>query len=161
PHPEGLEDCVAVAAALLDGDVGPIVIGVESAGAYFAVMTLLRLRDTGRSIDGIRAANLVYGVYDMSGTPAHPGARPSPGAEPHGPGPIGTLLDAFVPGLDLEQVRRPEVSPLYADLHGMPPALFTVGSADRLLDDSLFMAQRWAAYGAEAELAVYPDCGHS
>jgi acetyl esterase/lipase len=53
-----------------------------------------------------------------------------------------------------------EISPLYAHLHEMPPALFTVGSADHLLDDTLFMAARWAAYGNEAELAVYPDCVH-
>ena len=42
----------------------------------------------------------------------------------------------------------------------MPPALFTVGMADRLLDDSLFMSARWQAFGNEAELAVYPDCAH-
>ena len=41
------------------------------------------------------------------------------------------------------------------------PALFTVGSADHLLDDSLFMAARWEAYGNESELAVYPDCIHA
>lgn len=34
-------------------------------------------------------------------------------------------------------------SPIYGDLTGMPPALLTVGTADCLLDDSLFMAARW------------------
>jgi acetyl esterase/lipase len=42
----------------------------------------------------------------------------------------------------------------------MPPAIFSVGTADHLLDDSLFMSARWQAYGNEAELAVYPDCIH-
>jgi acetyl esterase/lipase len=56
--------------------------------------------------------------------------------------------------------RAPSISPLYADLHDLPPALFTVGSADHLLDDSLFMAARWAAWGNRSELAVYPDCPH-
>jgi acetyl esterase/lipase len=56
--------------------------------------------------------------------------------------------------------RSPAVSPLYADLRGLPPAIFTVGNADHLLDDSLFMANRWAAAGNASELAVYPDCGH-
>ena len=56
--------------------------------------------------------------------------------------------------------RRPEVSPLYADLAGLPPALFTVGTADPLLDDSLFMALRWRAAGNQAELAVYPESIH-
>ena len=59
-----------------------------------------------------------------------------------------------------EDLTVQENMDLYADLHGMPPALFTVGSADHLLDDNLFMAARWAAYGNSSELAVYPDCGH-
>ena len=42
----------------------------------------------------------------------------------------------------------------------MPPALFTVGTADPLLDDSLFMYSRWIAAGNQAELAIYPGEGH-
>ena len=60
-----------------------------------------------------------------------------------------------------EQWRDPYVSPLYADLQGMPKALFTVGTLDPLLDDSLFMASRWTAAGNEAELAVYPGGIHA
>jgi acetyl esterase/lipase len=50
---------------------------------------------------------------------------------------------------------------MYAPLHGLPPALFTVGTADHLLDDTLFMSRRWEAWGNEVELAVYPDCPHA
>jgi acetyl esterase len=52
------------------------------------------------------------------------------------------------------------MSPLYADLRGMPPALFTVGALDPLLDDSLFMAARWAASGAPSRLRVWPEGVH-
>jgi len=52
------------------------------------------------------------------------------------------------------------VSPLYAGLSGLVPALFTVGMLDPLLDDSLFMAARWEAAGNAAELAVYPESEH-
>ena len=54
----------------------------------------------------------------------------------------------------------PDVSPLYADLKGLCPALFSVGTKDALLDDTLFMHARWVAAGNEAELAVYPGGAH-
>ena len=56
--------------------------------------------------------------------------------------------------------QEPDVSPLYANLSGMPPALFSVGTRDLLLDDSLFMAPRWLAAGNVAELAIYPGACH-
>ena len=62
--------------------------------------------------------------------------------------------------VESEARRDPQHSPLYADLHGMPPALFTVGTLDPLLDDSLFMAARWEAACNRADLAVYPDSIH-
>ena len=52
------------------------------------------------------------------------------------------------------------VSPAFAPLHGLPPAFFSVGSADHLLDDTLLMATRWVAAGNEAELFVAPDMPH-
>jgi len=67
--------------------------------------------------------------------------------------------DAYLPsGIDL---RDPDVSPLYADLTHLPSALFTVGTLDPLLDDSLFLSMRWLAAGNEAELAVYPGAPHA
>ncbi|MCB1246888.1 MAG: alpha/beta hydrolase fold domain-containing protein, partial [Acidimicrobiia bacterium] len=53
------------------------------------------------------------------------------------------------------------LSPLYADLTGMPPALFTVGTWDPLVDDTLFMATRWVTAGLETELALYPGGIHA
>lgn len=55
---------------------------------------------------------------------------------------------------------NPDISPLFADLHVMPPALFSVGAADGLYEDSAAMAMRWAAAGNECELDVYPDSPH-
>jgi acetyl esterase/lipase len=66
----------------------------------------------------------------------------------------------FTPDMSDDERRSPEVSPLYADLRDMPPALFTVGTLDPLLDDSLFMAARWRAAGNDAELRVFPEAPH-
>jgi len=64
-------------------------------------------------------------------------------------------------GWPLEKLRRPEYSPLYADLRGMPPALFMIGTADPLIDDTYFMEARWRNAGNKTFLAVYPECPHA
>jgi acetyl esterase/lipase len=160
PFPAGSDDCLAVAKWLLENEPGTIAIGGESAGAYFAVLTLLRLREEFGNVDRIAGANLVFGVFDLSGTPSNRGVRPTD---------LGDILDpefrdlvrsAYLPGSSIEDARDPSVSPLFADLGGLPPALFTVGFADHLLDDSLFMHARWSAFGNRADLMVYPDCTH-
>ena len=56
--------------------------------------------------------------------------------------------------------RVPDISPLYANLIGLCPALFSVGTKDALLDDTLFMHARWVAAGNETELAIYPGGPH-
>jgi acetyl esterase/lipase len=68
------------------------------------------------------------------------------------------LLDYFLP----KNINRldPQVSPLYADLRNMPPALFTIGTLDPLLDDTLFMYTRWLAAGNQADLILCPGGIH-
>ncbi|MGI8557888.1 MAG: alpha/beta hydrolase, partial [Solirubrobacteraceae bacterium] len=68
--------------------------------------------------------------------------------------------ECFLPGMDPEGRRRSELSPLYADLAGLVPALFTVGTLDPLLDDTLFMHARWSAAGNPAELSVWREAVH-
>jgi acetyl esterase/lipase len=166
PHPAGSDDCLAVARWLVEhgeAEFGStrILIGGESAGGYYAALTILRIRDELDAIDCVIGANLVFGAYDLSGTPSVLGARPSDVPDILDDGLFEFVNECFLPGVSPDECKAPRISPLYADLHDLPPALFTVGSADHLLDDSLFMAARWAAYGNESELAVYPDCIHA
>ena len=52
------------------------------------------------------------------------------------------------------------MSPLYADLAGLPSALLTVGTQDSLLDDSMYLYARWIAAGNAAQLSVWPGGAH-
>jgi len=68
------------------------------------------------------------------------------------------FYNAFLP--TIIDRRIPDVSPLYAELGNLCAALFTVGTKDALLDDTMFMHARWVAAGNEAELAIYPGGAH-
>ncbi len=159
-HPAGADDCETAARWLVENasvELGTdrLLIGGESAGAHLAAVTLLRMRDR-HGYRGFRAASLVYGCYDLTFTPsvANWGRRNLILSTPI----IEWFTDHFV---DPDRRRDPDVSPLYADLRGLPPALFTVGTLDPLLDDSLFMHARWRAAGNSAELAVYAGGIHA
>lgn len=159
PYPAGAEDCEAVAAWLVEHAVDEfgtdrLVMGGESAGAYFAMVTALRLRD--RGITGFRALDLCYGVYDLSGTPS---TRLMVGKVPYATGGTGQR-EMYAPGRTLEELRDPALSPMWAELHDLPPAILTIGTADSLLDESILLAGRLAAAGNEVDLAVYPEGPH-
>jgi len=167
PFPDGSDDCLAVARHLVENAAAEfgtsrLLIGGESAGGYYTVNTLLRVRDElGQdAVDRFLAANVIFGVADVSRTPSQRGMRVADGPDMLDPGGIEFFSEQYTPGMSDEDRRSPAVSPLYADVRGLPPAIFTVGSADHLLDDSLFLASRWAAAGNATELAVFPDCGH-
>jgi acetyl esterase len=68
------------------------------------------------------------------------------------------FYNAFLPTVTDRHI--PDISPLYADLKGLCPSLFTVGTKDAVLDNTLFMHARWVAAGNEAELAIYPGGAH-
>ncbi len=160
PFPAAPDDCEAAALWLLreaESRFGTsrLFIGGESAGAHLSALTLLRLRDK-HGLRPFRGANLFAGCYDISMTPS----VANWGDEPlilNTPG-VRVFAQNFC-GPDLDR-RDPAVSPLYADLGGLPPALFSVGTRDLLLDDTLFMASRWVAAGNKADLAVWPGGCH-
>lgn len=163
PFPAGPDDCEAAARWLVAQSASlfgteRIVIGGDSAGGHLAALTLLRMRDRHGSTEPFVGANLVYGAFDLTMTPSQArwGDRNLVLSTPI----MAWFYDCFLPGMPLADRRSADVSPLYADLTGLPPALFTVGAMDPLLDDSLFMAARWSAAGNEAELLVYPDAVH-
>ena len=160
PYPAGPDDCEAAAVEITETaatrfGATRLTIGGESAGAHLALVTLLRMRDR-HGYTGFLAANLLYGIFDL---------RLSPSARLYGPGPqvlstdsMRWFIERFAAGHDLD---NPDLSPLMADLSGLPPAVFTVGTNDPLLDDSSFIHQRWTAAGCESEIQVFDDAPHA
>jgi acetyl esterase len=164
PYPAAPDDCEDAALWLLDGGfaelgVPPVAtIGGDSAGGHLSAVTLLRLRDRHAVTGAFAAANLIYGAFDLSMTPSQRnwGERNLILSTPI----LHFFGGHFLPGLSSEARRDPDISPLYADLRDMPPALFTVGTLDPLLDDTLFMQARWRAAGARADLRVWTEAIH-
>jgi acetyl esterase/lipase len=160
PYPAGPDDCEVAALWLAknsESEFGSnrLVIGGESAGANLSAVTLLRMRDR-HSFTGFAGANLIYGAYDLTMTPS---------VRRWGEKNL-ILTTKLIEWFHNNYVQGgkpadPDVSPLYADLSDMPPALFTIGTLDPLLDDSLFMHARWLAAGSRAELAIYPGGIHA
>jgi acetyl esterase len=136
-----------------------LAIGGDSAGGHLTAVTLLRLRDRHGITGAFQAAVLQYGCFDLSMTPSQRlwGEHNLILSTPI----IGWFSDQFLPGWEPESRRDPDISPLYADLRGMPPAVFTVGTEDPLLDDSLFMEARWRMAGHATELHVWPEAPHA
>src|SRR5947209_12529216 len=165
PYPAGPDDCEAAALWLL-GDEGKaatgaaqaLAIGGDSAGAQLAVVTLLRLRDRHGITGPFGVAVLQYGGFDLTMTPSQRlwGERNLVLSGPI----IRWFADQFLPEQDSERRRDPDISPLFAELSGMPPAIFTVGTQDPLLDDTLFMEARWRAAGHPAKLCIWPEAPH-
>ncbi len=141
----------------------------ESSGAHLLLLSMLKCRDRPQRNSSWKCLNLVYGFFDLSGTPSVriDGNESSPisGDE------LLFMADMYCSKLkggsnnddqsaNLDR-RDPSISPLYANLSSLPPALFSVGSADPLLDDSLFLASRYCVGGNNyAELVIYEGGEH-
>ena len=68
------------------------------------------------------------------------------------------LASAYLAGAD---PTNPLVSPLHADLAGLPPLLVQVGSAETLLDDAVRIARRAGAADVRVNLEIWPHMIHA
>lgn len=160
PWPAPLDDAEDAASWLVNHTgyefgTETLFIGGTSAGANLAASTLLRLRDE-HGYTGWRGAIFNQGGFDKRTTPS----KIRFNDDPLLPGPLldwchDQLLDGDT------NLSDPELSPVLADLSGLPPALFTIGTLDPLLDENLTMAVRWEAAGNQTDLAIYSGGFHS
>jgi acetyl esterase/lipase len=169
PFPAATEDCYDVAEWLVDNaqaEFGcPLAfVGGESAGANLAVLTMLHLAHSsvGRYAN-FRFLGLLghFGTYSLQWLPSTKTFKKNP--------PLildedimASFREAYLPGLTAVELTSPQISPLFADFAtvNLPPAFFTCGTEDCLLDDSVFMSVKWMMAGGEAVIRIYPGSPH-
>lgn len=159
PYPAACDDCEAAALWLATKgqekfNTDFLAIGGDSAGGHLTANALLRLRDN-HKLTPFSAAVFMAGAFDMSGTPSTKNFHTKLVLTTYD---MQKFNEAFLQ--NNEDLQDPDVSPLYADLTGMPPAHFSVGTLDALLDDSIFMANKWVQSQDDTELDIYPGGCH-
>ena len=132
-------------------------IAGESAGGNLALATTLALRESGDALPAVLVAISPATDMAMTGETFKTKAFVDPilGA--------GLPQDAYAlyTNHGATDPRNPLVSPLYADVHGMPPTLLQVGTQEVLLSDSTRMADRLKAAGVETKLEIWPGMMHA
>lgn len=155
PFPAGMEDALAAYSWLLDNGSDPRSIGVfgDSAGGGLTLALALKIREAGLPQPGALAVlspsvdakalgdtqatlqdfDIVLGPHDPDQSLMYAGATP---------------------------LTHPMVSPVYADLTGLPPLLIQVGTRERLLSDSARLARNARRDGVDVTLDVWDGMWH-
>lgn len=156
PYPAAVEDALAAYRWLINSSISPenIVIGGDSAGGGLTLSTLLSLREAGDPLPAL--AVLLSPWTDLAATGESMETRKD--ADPW----LKPDSTRSTPALYLRDVdpRDPHVSPIYADLSGLPPMLVHVGNDEILLDDSVRLVDRANAAGVEVSLKIWDDMWH-
>ncbi|MEO1201950.1 MAG: alpha/beta hydrolase [Pseudomonadota bacterium] len=156
PFPAAIEDAVRVFDALLADGYAPdnILIGGDSAGGGLAVATMLKLKEEGKPMPG--AAFLLSPWLDLSASGETMQSRAD-----HDP----WFNAADIPIVARyycgdEDVTDPLVSPVYADVAGLPPVHIQVGNDEILLSDATRLADKLKDAGGEVDIEVFDEMWH-
>ncbi len=156
PYPAAVQDALAGYCYLLSTDIDPrdIVVGGDSAGGGLTLALLLSLRDAHLPLPGRAWCISPWVDLAMTGPSFVTKAAVDPIIQK---GYLSELATAY---LGVTSARDPLVSPLYADLRGLPPIFIQVGSAETLLDDSVRLAGALGEADVAVQLEIYPDMIH-
>ena len=155
PYPAALEDCIAVYAAELDERPHEkVVLAGDSAGGGLVLATAIALRDRGIRLPAALVCIAPWVDLTCSGDSMATRARRDRVLSP-----AGLAIDArlYAGGQDL---TSPLVSPLFADLSGLPPMMIQVGDDEVLLDDATRLADSARASGVTVNLRVWQRLWH-
>ncbi len=155
PAPAAHADALAAYRYLLAEGIAAkrIVLAGDSAGGTLVLGTLLALRDAGEPLPAAGIALCPWVDLACSGESfQNNSAFDFVGLE-H----CALAAASYLAGTD---PRRPELSPLFAELSGLPPLLVHAGNAETLVDQVREFAARAIAAGVDLRLSVYDDMVH-
>ena len=156
PFPAALEDALAVYWLLSDPGMPSrsIALAGDSAGGGLAIATAIALCDQGDRLPTVIACMSPWADLAMKGESMVTRAKSDPLISCE-----SSLLHA---GLYVAQhdPSSPLISPVYADLHGLPPLLIQVGDYEVLLSDSVRLAERTRQAGVDTTLEVWDGMWH-
>ena len=156
PFPAGLHDCQAVYRALLGAgyDAGSMAVAGDSAGGGMSLALLVSMRDEGTPLPA--AAVLFSPWLDLTGSGPTMESRAT--VDPmFRADDMPTVAAYYAPE---ERLRDPLISPLFADVHDLPPMLIQVGDQEILLSDSTRLCDKMSAAGGKVTLQVWPELWH-
>ena len=133
---------------------GNIVVAGDGTGANLALEAVLRQKAAGRQLPAAFVAISPVSDLSASGASMQANAATDPVISK-------AVIDALAkPYLGATAPQDPAVSPLFADLSGLPPMLLQVSGSEALLDDSLRLADKARQAGVDVTLEVWPGLIH-
>jgi monoterpene epsilon-lactone hydrolase len=156
PYPAAVDDALAAYKGLLDEGTAPsdIVFAGESAGGGLAVATLVNARDQGLPLPAGAYAMSPYADLTLAGASIDSRGALDPLLS-------RVALEARIPDYVADaDPARDLISPIFADLSGLPPLIIQAGSHEVLLDDAVRLARRAAAADVQVTLEITPQVPH-
>jgi monoterpene epsilon-lactone hydrolase len=156
PYPAAVDDALAAYEAVLDNGIAPsdIAFAGESAGGGLAVATLVNARDHGLPLP---AATLVMSPYvdlTLAGTTMETRGEDDPLLSREA---LQARITDYTSGQD---AALDLISPVFADLSGLPPLIIQAGTHEVLLDDAVRLARQAAEADVEVTLDITPGVPH-
>ena len=156
PYPAAVDDALAAYQALLEGGTAPsdIAFAGESAGGGLAVATLVNARDHGLPLPAAALVMSPYADLTLTGATMDTKREADPLFTPEAfPARVADYTSGQDPALGL-------ISPIFADLSGLPPLIIQAGTHEVLLDDAVRLARQAATADVEVTLDITPGVPH-
>jgi monoterpene epsilon-lactone hydrolase len=156
PYPAAVDDALAAYEALLRGGTAPsdIAFAGESAGGGLAVATLVNARDHGLPLPAAAFVMSPYADLTLSGATMETKREADPLFTPQAfPARVADYTSGHDAALGL-------ISPIFADLSGLPPLIIQAGTHEVLLDDAIRLARQAATADVAVTLDITPGVPH-